>query len=131
MKTTSLPKSSKTFSVEERNSILERMGPIIGWTIKKNLTLLKAVRADFKDVEQQLYLAAILAIDRYDPTCGAKVETWVKVRLQYEILNIREYYNCGGIKNSRKNTSTALCVSLDAIVEAGHDFAYMEDHAYV
>ena len=72
-----------------RNNIMPEYIKAVKWTIRQNLTLFKGLRLDLDDVFQDLCIAAIKAIDNYDPRKSSSLFTHVNSRLQYEVLQIK------------------------------------------
>ena len=80
-----------------RNELLLEYENVIHWVMKINSPLIAALRLEYDDVFQDLSIAAIRAIDRYDPLKSESLLTHLISRLQYEILNIRIRHKCHGM----------------------------------
>ena len=73
-----------------RNNIFMENVSLINRTMRRHLLLLHALHLDRDDVYQELAIAALQAIESFDPSRSASVEVHIWAKLQYAILNIKE-----------------------------------------
>lgn len=91
-----------------RNEIfLENQG-MIDRIIRRNRTLLYALRLDLEDVYQELAIAALKAIDSFDPVRSADIRAHIWMQLQYAILDMKARQKPSGL--------TALCGNRPTVV---------------
>lgn len=83
-------------TVIERNEIFMDNEGMIQRVIRRSWPLISAMRLDRDDVYQELALAALNAIETFDPMRSACIQTHIWMQLQYAVLNIkRQYRPCG------------------------------------
>jgi hypothetical protein len=85
----------ETSLFEEHKNLIER-------AIWKNRPLLSALRIEDEDAAQQLAIAMLKAIRRYDAKRFTSLAVYLGYYLQYEILNIKRRYRPYGIKGAPK-----------------------------
>ncbi len=79
-----------------RNEIFMENEDMIRRTIRRNWSLLCALRLDMDDVYQELAIAALNAIDGFDPRRSDSVRVHIWAKLQYAVLDIkRQFCPCG------------------------------------
>ena len=100
-----------TYSIAQRNALVEVYLPCINDVMRSNRKLIRAARLDQDDVYQQLALRLIKAVETFDPNKG-DLETHIKAQLNYELLDCKSAYHRYGITNAPKNLRGAV-VSLD------------------
>lgn len=88
---------------------------VIHWVMKINAPLISAMRLDRDDVFQDLSIAAILAIDGFNPEKCDSLFTHLVSRLQYEILRMKKRYVKQGVTGSGQQDIQFL--SLDIMVD--------------
>lgn len=82
--------------IMKRNMIFEANKDMINRVIRRNLTLIKALRLELEDVYQELAIAALQAIESFDPLRSECVEAHLWMQLQYAVLDIkRRHKHCG------------------------------------
>ena len=80
----------------ERNEIFMDNEGMIWRVIRRNWPLITAMRLDRDDVYQELALAALNAIETFDPMRSECIQAHIWMQLQYAVLNIkRQYKPCG------------------------------------
>lgn len=87
-----------------RNEIFMENEDMIRRTIRRHWPLLCALRLDVDDVYQELAIAALNAIDGFDPRRSDSVRVHIWAKLQYAVLDIkRQSCPCGitGLGNER------------------------------
>lgn len=84
-----------------RNELLIQYEPVVKWTIKHNRSLIQALRLDADDVYQDLCIAAMKAIDCFDPRKSDSLKTHLVSRLQYEVKNLKKRCNPHGLTGAR------------------------------
>ena len=89
-----------------RNELLVEYEPIIKWVIRNNQTLIRALALDYDDVYQDLCIAAIKAIDGFDPERSSSLKTHLVCKLQYEIKNLKVRYKPYGMTGTKKACPT-------------------------
>lgn len=112
------------YTAEERNAIfleLQKQG-VIRWAIHRNMIPLRAVHADLEDLEQELIICVLRAIDRFQPEGAASIKTFVEKNVdlfirQWTVRVVRHGLS-GRIQYPLPNITV---VSLDALMEAGYD----------
>lgn len=80
----------------ERNAIFMENERMIRRVMRRNWLLICAMRLDQDDVYQELAIAALNAIDAFDPARAACIQAHIWMKLQYTILSIkRQWRPCG------------------------------------
>ena len=102
-----------TYTIEERNRILEEHLWCVKAVMRQNNAVIRAARMDRDDVYQQLCLRLILAAGRYDPE-KSELSSYILRQLQYELLSCKTSHMPCGIKNAPKELRYDSFVSLDA-----------------
>ena len=77
-----------TYSLAERNRIVEEYLPYVDQVIRRNRALMRASRLEYDDVYQQLSLRLIRAVSTYDPNKG-ELGTHILAQLHFELLNCK------------------------------------------
>ena len=75
-----------TYSIAQRNALVEEYLPCIDTVMRRNRRLIRENRLDPEDVYQQLALRLIKAVGSFDPDKG-ELKTHVTAQLRYELLN--------------------------------------------
>lgn len=75
--------------INTRNRIFMENRDMILRVMKRNRLLLRALNLERSDVYQDLAIAALDAIDSFDPTRSEDVRAHIWVKLQYAILDIK------------------------------------------
>lgn len=78
-------------------SLFEQHKNLINRTIRRNRPLLSALRLEDEDVAQQLSIAMLSAIRRFDPDRSESLAACIWYSLQYEVLNIKRRYKPHGV----------------------------------
>ena len=79
----------------ERNEIFMDNEGMIRRVMRRNWALICAMRLDWDDV-YQLAMAALSAIETFDPTRSECIQAHIWMKLQYAVLDIkRQYRPCG------------------------------------
>ena len=105
-----------TYSIAERNRIIEEHLPCIDKTNRRNHTLMRAAHLDRDDVYQQLAVRLIRAVDTFDPEKG-DLEQHISAQLQYEMLNCREPKRLCGMTGLPKDFRKGEIISIHALKE--------------
>lgn len=84
-----------------RNQIFMENNDLITRIMKRNYPLLRAMRLDPDDVYQELSIAALNAINTFDPVRSDQIRAHIWMKLQYAILDIRRRHKPYGM--------TAVC----------------------
>jgi len=92
-----ISKGVTKLDVITRNELLIQYEPVVKWTIKRNWPLIRALNLDADDVYQDLCIAAMKAIDCFDPRKSDSLKTHLVSRLQYEVKNLKKRYNLHGL----------------------------------
>lgn len=83
-----------THSIE---TLYEEHKSLINSTIRRNRPLLAALRLESEDVAQDLSIAMLSAIERFNPERSESLAAHITCSLQYEILNIKRRHKPHGI----------------------------------
>ena len=102
-----------SYTIEERNRIVEEHLWCVRAVMKQNGELIRAARLDRDDVYQQLCLRLILAVGRYDPE-KSELKTHVFQQLRYELLSCKSPQLVYGVKDAPKDMRGDSFLSLDA-----------------
>ena len=94
-----------------RNEIFLENEGMIWRVMRRNWPLICAMRLDRDDVYQELALAALNAIDTFDPMRSECIQAHIWMKLQYAILTIKRQHRPGGV-TGQSNVRTVV-VSLD------------------
>lgn len=84
-----------------RNDLFLQYEPVIRWTIKRNYALIQALCLDISDVYQDFCIAAMRAIDGFDPRKSDSLKTHLVCRLQYEVKNLKRRYKPYGMTGAQ------------------------------
>lgn len=114
------------YTIEERNAIfldLQEQG-VIRRAISRNMTPLRAVHADLDDLEQELIICALRAIDRFQPEGTATIKTFVDKNVDFFIKRWIVKVAMHGLSGKVHYPLPDISVlSLDALMKAGFDLA--------
>lgn len=80
-----------------RNNIFMEHVDLINRTMRRHRLLLYALHLDRDDVYQELAIAALRAIDSFDPSRSDSVEVHIWAKLQYAVLNIKQKHKPYGL----------------------------------
>ena len=94
-----------------RNEIFLENEGMIRRVMRRNWPLICAMRLDRDDVYQELAIAALNAIDTFDPTRSECIRAHIWMKLQYAVLDIKRQYRPCGITG--QNKVRTVVVSLD------------------
>ena len=112
------------YTIEDRNAIfldLQEQG-VIRRAINRNITPLRAVHADLDDLEQELIICALRAIDRFQPDGTASIKTFVDKNVDFFIKQWIVKFAMHGLSGKVHYPLPDISVlSLDALMEAGFD----------
>ena len=93
-------RESITMTLTERNKIFEEYQNLIYFTVYRHKSLMEAMRMDADDLRQELAICLMKAIERYDPTLGAKPSTYFIKILRYGVLELwREHIRLKRLAN--------------------------------
>ena len=95
-----------------RNMIFEANKKKIDRIIRRNAPLLIALRLEPEDVYQELAIAALQAIESFDPMRSESLEAHIWMQLQYAILTIKRRYKHHGITAMERPYPVMLSVEL-------------------
>ena len=102
-----------TYTIEERNRIVEEHLWCIKAVMKQNRALIKAARLDRDDVYQDLSIRLIRAVGTYDPDKGA-LKQHIFNQLRYELLDWATAYRMTGMTGTPTGFQGSEIASLDA-----------------
>ena len=111
-----------TYSIEERNRIVDEHLWCIGQVIRRNRALLHAAHLDEDDVRQQLSLRLIRAVAGFDPEKGT-LRQHIFAQLQFELLDCKRPYRRLGVTGLPADDSESRIISLEAYLESGADLS--------
>ncbi len=98
-------------SIERNDIFMDNVG-MIRRVMRRNWALICAMRLDWDDVYQELAMAALNAIETFDPARSECIQAHIWMKLQYAVLTIkRQHRPCGltGLGNQQR----PVVVSLD------------------
>ena len=78
-----------SYSIAERNRIVEAYLPCIDAVILRNRTLIRAARLEYDDVYQDLAICLILCVEQFDPEKGSLLR-YIRTRLCNELYDREE-----------------------------------------
>lgn len=96
----------------ERNEIFMDNEGMIRRVMRRNWALICAMRLDWDDVYQELAMAALNAIETFDPMRSECIQDHIWMKLQYAILTIKRQYRPCGLTGFGKQPRPVI-VSLD------------------
>ena len=96
----------------ERNEIFMDNEGMIHRVMRRNWSLICAMRLDWDDVYQELAMAALNAIETFDPMRSECIQDHIWMKLQYAILTIKRQYRPCGLTGFGKQPRPVI-VSLD------------------
>lgn len=106
-----------TYTIEERNRIVEEHLWCIKAVIKQNRALIDAARLDRDDVYQDLSIRLIRAVGSYDPDKGT-LKQHIFSQLRYELLDCAAPYRTTGMTGAPRGLRASEIASLDAFASA-------------
>jgi len=80
-----------------RNDYMVHHDHMIRAAIRRNWTLLKALRLETEDVYQELAMAMLKAADSYDPARSDSIDAYINAKLQYAVLDLKRKHKPGGM----------------------------------
>lgn len=95
----------------ERNEIFMDNEGMIWRVMRRNWPLITAMRLDRDDVYQELALAALNAIETFDPMRSECIQVHIWMQLQYAVLKIKRQYRPCGLTCAGRQRPTVI--SLD------------------
>ena len=105
-----------TYSIAQRNEIVEENLWRIDAIMKRNRALILAARMDEDDVDQQLAVRLIRAVSGFDPDKGI-LEQHLMAQLQYEMLSCKDARRLLGITQAPKELRGGNIISFESIRE--------------
>lgn len=84
-------------NITTRNRIFTENEGMILRTLKRNRLLLRALNLELDDIYQELAIAALDAIDSFDPQRSEDIQAHIWMKLQYAILDIKRRHKPHGI----------------------------------
>lgn len=96
----------------ERNEIFMDNEGMIRRVMRRNWALICAMRLDWDDVYQELAMAALSAIETFDPTRSECIQAHIWMKLQYAVLTIKRQHRPCGLTGFG-NRERPVVVSLD------------------
>lgn len=116
-----------TYSIAERNRIVEEHLWCIDCVIRKNIALMLAARLDYDDVYQQLSVRLIRAVAGYDPAKG-NLQQHIFAQLRFELLNCKHPRRLYGMTDLPTDYRGDKVISLEEYLASGED---VEEHALI
>ncbi len=105
-----------TYSIAERNRIVEENLHCIDKVIRRNRALMSAAHLDYDDVYQQLAIRLIHCVANFDPDKGT-LKAHIYSQLQYEVLSCKSPYKLTGITGAPADLRWGSVMSFDAVNE--------------
>ena len=103
-----------TYSILERNRIVEEHLWCIDSVMRKNHALIRAARLDYEEVYQQLVLRLIRAVETFDSDKGV-LRIHILAQLKYELLSCKTPRRLYGITHAPADFRGRELISLDAL----------------
>lgn len=105
--------------IEQRNNLFGKYSGLIGWTMSRHSSMMKASRIETADAWGALALALCTALDRWIETGKeGNVVSYILTTLKFALIAECARANSRGITNAPKDGSLAVC-SLEALIESG------------
>ena len=101
----------------ERNDIFMDNEGMIWRVMRRNWPLISAMRLDRDDVYQELALAALNAIEAFDPMRSECIQAHIWMQLQYAILDIERRYKPCGLTCTGKQRPIVVSLSQSEAME--------------
>ncbi len=105
-----------TYSIAERNRIVEENLYCIDKVIRKNRALMSAAHLDYDDVYQQLAIRLIHCVANFDPDKGT-LKAHIYSQLQYELLSCKAPYKLTGITGAPSDFRWSSVMSFNEVSE--------------
>lgn len=105
-----------SYSIAERNRIVEAHLYCIDKVIERNYALMRAAQLDYDDVYQQLAVRLIKAVAGFDPEKGL-LKQHIYAQLQYEMLNCKAPRLLCGMTELPRDYRRENVVSFDEFLE--------------
>lgn len=105
-----------TYSIAERNAIVEEHLWCIKAVIKQNQALMQAAHLDYDDVYQQLAVRLINAVSGFDPEKG-DLEQHIFAQLKYELVKCKDPRLLCGMTGLPRDYRSSKIISIDYIRE--------------
>lgn len=106
-----------TYSIAQRNAIVEEHLWCIDCVIHRNRALMRAAKLDYDDVYQQLAIRLIKAVAGFDPDKGV-LKQHIFAQLKFELLNCKTPYRLCGVTGLPKDYRKEKIISFEAIRES-------------
>lgn len=103
-----------TYSILERNRIVEEHLWCIDSVMRKNHALIRAAHLDYEDVYQQLTLRLIRAVETFDPDKGV-LRVHIFAQLRYELLDCKTPCRRYGITGAPTTLRSGQVVSFETL----------------
>ena len=103
-----------TYSILERNRIVEEHLWCIDSVMRKNHALIRTAHLDYEEVYQQLALRLIRAVETFDPDKGV-LHIHILAQLKYELLSCKTPRRLYGITHAPADFRGRELISLDAL----------------
>ncbi len=111
-----------TYSITERNRIVEENLHCIDKVIRKNRALMSAAHLDYDDVYQQLAIRLIRCVEGFNPEKGT-LKSHIYAQLQYELLSCKAPYKLTGITGAPSDFRWGSVMSLNAVNEENMQYS--------
>jgi DNA-directed RNA polymerase specialized sigma24 family protein len=114
-----------------RNEIMINHEYMINAVIRRNRTLLKALRIENDDAYQELYIAMLKALENYNPMRSESLGAYLWVKLQYAVLDMKRRHKPCGITGT--GGKRIMFVSVDYTYDNGYtvDIPYEDDRSEI
>lgn len=101
-----------------RNRVFMENEDLIKGIMRYNYPLIQAVRLEWDDVYQELAVAALNAINTFDPLRSSEIRAHIWMKLQYAILDIRRRHRPYGMTGAAE-PRPQVC-SMERLDEMGY-----------
>lgn len=104
-------KMKNSYSIAQRNSLVDKHLWCIDYVIGKNHYIYKAAKMEYDDVYQQLAIRLIKAVAGYNPS-KSTLTRHILAQLKYELLNLKNARDICGITNVPSNFDRNNVISM-------------------
>ena len=117
--------------VNIRNEIMVNYEYLINAVIRRNRTLLKALRVEAEDAHQELCLAMLKAVEGYNPLRSDSLAAHIVAKLQFAILDMKKRHKPCGMTGTGGTRITFI--SVNYVYEDGYpaEFPCEDDHSAI
>ena len=108
-----------------RNEIMINYEYLINAVIRRNMTLLKALRIETGDAYQELSISMLKALESYNPIRSNSIKSYIWAELQFAVLDMKRKHKPCGITGTGNNRVSF--VSIEYYYDGGNYDIPVED----